>query len=148
MKHHTDSLKCLRRATASIAQSDFIDKRCQQITMVCPHSPYEDSKTGAMVIAEVIIATPVMLGLTVAALGQLDPAMPPQRPAELDVALGDRRPQQRGRESARLTCHVVARSSFTRWFHADPKKRQQPALGTFLLIERLVADMRLDWGRK
>ena len=51
MKHHTDSLKCLRRATASIAQSDFIDKRCQQITMVCPHSPYEDSKTGVMVIA-------------------------------------------------------------------------------------------------
>lgn len=42
----------------------------------------------------------------------------------------------------------VARSSFTRWFHADPRKRQQPALGTFLLIERLVADMRLDWGRK
>jgi len=51
MKHHTDSLKCLRRATASIAQSDFIDKRCQQITMVCPHSPYEDSKTDKMVIA-------------------------------------------------------------------------------------------------
>ena len=42
----------------------------------------------------------------------------------------------------------VARSSFTRWFHADPRKRQQPALGTFLLIERLVADMRLDWGKK
>ena len=42
----------------------------------------------------------------------------------------------------------VARSSFTRWFHADPCKRQQPALGTFLLIERLVADMRLDWGKK
>ncbi len=30
---------------------------------------------GAMVIAEVIIATPVMLGLTVAALGQLDPRL-------------------------------------------------------------------------
>jgi tungstate transport system permease protein len=29
----------------------------------------------AMVIAEVIIATPVMLGLTVAALGQLDPRL-------------------------------------------------------------------------
>ncbi len=30
---------------------------------------------GAMVIAEVIIATPVILGLTVAALGQLDPRL-------------------------------------------------------------------------
>ena len=51
MKHHTDSLKCLRRASASISQADFIDKRCQGVSMVCPHSPYEDSKTGVMVIA-------------------------------------------------------------------------------------------------
>ena len=42
----------------------------------------------------------------------------------------------------------VARSSFPRWFHAVPRKRQQPALCTFLIIERLVADMRLDWGKK
>ncbi len=41
----------------------------------------------------------------------------------------------------RATGEKVARSSFTRWLTTDPAKCQQPALGTYLLLEKLVAKM-------
>ncbi len=42
----------------------------------------------------------------------------------------------------------VPRSNFTRWLHRDPAKRMQPALGTYLLLERLVAAMKREDERR
>lgn len=45
------------------------------------------------------------------------------------------------RDFEAATGQKVYRSSFTRWLHKDPAKRQQPGLGTYLLLEKLVKQM-------
>ena len=46
------------------------------------------------------------------------------------------------RDFEKATGQKVYRSSFTRWLHVDPAKRQQPSLGTYLLLEKLVKERR------
>ena len=46
------------------------------------------------------------------------------------------------RRYQRATGEKVARSSFTRWLSTDLATCQQPALGTYLLLEKLVAKMK------
>ena len=45
MKHEKEIEKCQLRAKASLDQAGFVASKCQDIGMICVHSPYE-GKTG------------------------------------------------------------------------------------------------------
>ena len=49
--------------------------------------------------------------------------------------------EQLRREFEAASGKKIHRSSLTRWLHKEPSKRQQPALGTYLLLEKLVKEM-------
>ncbi len=48
------------------------------------------------------------------------------------------------RRYEKATGEQVARSSFTRWLATDQAKSQQPALGTYLLLDRIVGQMKRE----
>ena len=48
------------------------------------------------------------------------------------------------RRFEKATGEQVARSSFTRWLATDPATVQQPALGTYLLLDRIVGQMKRE----
>lgn len=64
----------------------------------------------------------------------------------LDTHYGSTAVLQRRYEKA--TGQPIPRSNFTRWLHRSPKQRMQPALGTYLLLERLVATMKREDERR
>lgn len=45
------------------------------------------------------------------------------------------------RRFEKATGQPVQSSNFVRWFHRDPKKRIQPQLGTYCLIQQIVCRM-------
>ena len=48
------------------------------------------------------------------------------------------------RRYSEITRQPTPRSTFTRWLHPDPKERMQPALGSYLLMERIVTRMQRE----
>lgn len=48
MKHQYAITNCRNRAEASLAQSVFIQERCQAFDLVCPHTPSENALTGVV----------------------------------------------------------------------------------------------------
>ena len=58
----------------------------------------------------------------------------------LDAHYGSTADLKRRYEKA--TGEKVARSSFTRWLSRDHRTHQQPALGTYLMLDRIVGQMK------